>query len=85
MAVLPPYETSSTERLSSSLQLIPMAVSCCVSGETRLRRKEVTVLPHSAKVPSSKALSAQNTNDSDIQSVLPLRTAPSQMTASRCS
>ena len=44
---------------------------------------EVTVLPHSAKDVSSNAENAHATNETDIQTVLPERTAPSQIIASK--
>ncbi len=44
---------------------------------------EVTVLPHSAKDVSSNAENAHATNETDIHTVLPERTAPSQIIASK--
>ena len=44
---------------------------------------EVTVLPHSAKDVSSNAENAHATNETDIHRVLPERTAPSQIIASK--
>lgn len=46
------------------------------------RFRAVIVLPQMANVPSRKLVIAQLTNPIDMETVLPLRTAPSQMIAS---
>ena len=52
-------------------------------GVTILRRREVTVLPHRAKEVLSKAENAHAVKETDMHIVFPLRTAPSQIIASR--
>ena len=59
----------------------PSSPRQAVRGVTRLRRRERTVRPQRAKLWRSKQAIAQLTNPTDRQKVLPLRTAPSQMTA----
>ena len=52
-------------------------------GVTMFRLSEVTVFPHSANEVLSKLAHAHAAKDTDIQTVLPERTAPSQIIASQ--
>ena len=65
------------------LQLKPIPFNIGTIGVTMLRFSELTVLPQAAKLPPLKVVNAQNTNDKNITTVLPLRTAPSQIIASQ--
>ena len=52
------------------------------SSTSTLRRTERIVLPHTAKLTPEKRDIAHRKNESPMHMVLPLRTAPSQISAS---
>ena len=68
-------------RLTFSMQVKPYSLRSGRRGVITFLRSEVTVFPHIAKAHSSKEPEAQMTNPRDMESVLPLLTAPSQMIA----
>ena len=82
MFSFPPSRTVSRFWDACSLHWNPSAPSVGSTSRSRLRRSAVMVLPHSPKAMPSKQAVAHRKKASPMHRVFPLRTAPSQITAS---